>query len=171
VVPSIPFPFMALLSISLLIPRISRLPLTSWPSIFKVNKSTVAKSMISVTLMAWEMPFGILYLWSMQLNGTLYILIRKQILLGPKFLRNLPQKLLCPMVIPKRILPSLPLSPSIKHHPFPLFWPKPRRRSMLFPNIFIPRNPRSKTTLSPPKANLVNLMRKHPNLQQAHPKS
>ena len=171
VVPSIPFSFTAPLSILLLIPRISRLPLTSWLSIFKVNKSTVAKSMISMTSMAWKMPFGILYLWSMWLNRTLYILIRKQILLGPKFLRNLPQELLHLTVIPRRILPSLPLSPSIKRHPSPLFWPKLRRRSILFPNIFIPRNPRSKTMLGPPKVNSVNLMRKHPSLQQAHLKS
>ena len=127
--PSTPFLFMDPLSTLRRIPRTSKLHLTSWLNISKVNRSMAPRQMTLTISMAWEMPFGILYLQSTRLNGTVYSQIKKLTLLEPKFRRNLLWELPSPMVTLRRISPSRTLLLSIRLRLLPLFQQSPRRRS------------------------------------------
>ena len=161
-------PFTALLSISHLTPRISRLPLTSWQSIFKIKMSTVSKLTTSLVLMAWVMPFETSFRRFMQPNGTLYLLTKKLTHLETKFLRNLPQELLRLVAITRRKFQSLFQSPSTKLRLFPLYRLNLRKRLMPSPNTSNPRISWSKIKLKHLMTNPVNPTHRPLNLQSTH---
>ena len=165
VVLSTPSPFMAPLSILHLTPRISRLPLISWLSIFKIKVSMVSMLTTSSILMAWVMPFGISFRRFMRPNGTVYSLTKRLTISEAKFLWNLPWELLRPVETKRRKSLNLFQSPSTKLCPFPLYQLNLRRRSTSYPNTSNPRSPQLKTKPKPPMINLVNPMHRPLNLQ------
>jgi len=169
--PSTPFLFMDPLSTLRRIPRTSKLHLTSWLNISKVNRSMAPRQMTLTISMAWEMPFGILYLQSTRLNGTVYSRIKKLILLEPKFRRNLLWELPSPMVTLRRISPSRTLLLSIRLRLLPLFQQSPRRRSTLSPSIFILGKCRLAIPSSLPAIKLANHMHRPPRPRQTRPTS
>ena len=105
--PSTPFHFMVLSNTSHWMPRILKFRSTSWPNIFKVNKSTVTRQMISAILMVWEMQYGISSHPFMHLSGMRYTLTAKLIHLGRKYHRNSLLVFPLPTVIQRRILSNL----------------------------------------------------------------
>ena len=127
--------------------------------------------MTSMILMAWGMPFGILYLQSTHLNRTVYSWIKRLTLLEPKFHQNLLRGLTSPTVILRRTSPSRTLSLSIRLRLLLLFWQSPRRKSTLSPNIFILGKRHSAIPLSPPVIKLANHMHRPPRPQQTCPTS
>ena len=126
--PFTPFYFMVLLNTSHQTPRILKFRSTSWPNIYKVNKSTVTRQMISAILMVWEMQYGISSHPFMCLSRMCYILTAKLIRLDQKYCWNSLLVFPLPMVIQRRILPNLFRSRSTKPCPLPLFRPNPRKR-------------------------------------------
>ena len=151
-------------------PRTLKSPSTSWPNTSRTNKSMVARLTILLISMAWVMPSGISFLWSMRLNRTLYTLIRKLTHLEQKSRRNSLQDQSLPTTATKKKLRNHPQLLSTKSHLPCLFLPKQRRKSMSYPNTFIPGNLWSKTMVKATTLNQVNRMPKHPNLQLAHRK-
>ena len=167
VVFSTPFPFIDPLNISHQTPKISRSPLISWPNIFKINKSAVVRQTTSTILIAWAMPFETSFWWYTKLDRMHYTLIKNLIHSGQKFLQNLPQEFHQLMAITRRRFQNQSLPPSIKLHPFPLYWPNPRRRSMSSPNTSNLRKPLTRTMFKGLMSTQEYLMPRLPNLQSA----
>ena len=165
VVLSTPSSFMAPLSILHLTPRISRLLLISWQSIFKIKVLIVSMLITSLILVAWVMPFGTSFWWFIRPNGTVYSLTKRLTILEAKFLRNSPWELLQLVATKRRKFQNMFWSPSTKLYPFPLYRLNLRRRSTSYPNTSNPRIPWLKIKPKPPMTNVVNPTHRPLNLQ------